>query len=172
MATGNFNCELCPNVYVSKRSVKRHMSEHIVEHECKHCGKIFIGKKNFKEHNLLHKEHKTHECPTCGKVLKSKNSLKIHGKLHYGIVSEKLKCNLCPKDLADRRALTSHLRSHKRSDPCEFCGKNFTQQASLRKHIRNIHENIRYSCKICTYQAKDKNALRIHTKTQFRKHSL
>ena len=61
MATGTFNCEICPNVYVSKLGVKRHMSEHIVEDECKPCGKIIIGKKNFKEHNLLHKERKTYD---------------------------------------------------------------------------------------------------------------
>ena len=35
---------------------------------------IFVGKKNFKEHNLIHKEGKTFECPACGKILKSKNS--------------------------------------------------------------------------------------------------
>ena len=106
MSSGTFNCEICPNVYVSKRNVKRHMSEHIVEQQCKPCGKIIIGKKNLKEHYLLHKERKTHECPACGKILKTKDSLKRHEKNHYEIVSEKLKCSLCPKELADRRALT------------------------------------------------------------------
>ena len=75
MSSGTFNCEICPNVYVSKLGVKRHMSEHIVEDECKPCGKIIIGKKNFKEHNILHNGRKTYECPPCGKILKTKDSL-------------------------------------------------------------------------------------------------
>ena len=93
-------------IYVSKLGVKRQMSEHIVEQQCKPCGKIIIGKKNFKEHNIIHNGRKTYECPPCGKILKTKDSLKRHEKNHYEIVSEKLKCSLCPKELADRRALT------------------------------------------------------------------
>ena len=45
---------------------------------------------------------------------------------------------------------------------CPHCARIFTLKKTLKLHIQNIHEGIRYQCEKCPYLATTKNALYIH----------
>lgn len=45
---------------------------------------------------------------------------------------------------------------------CPYCAQIFTLKKSLKNHIQNIHDGIRYQCDQCPYQAANKTGLKRH----------
>ncbi len=54
---------------------------------------------------------------------------------------------------SDRLSVGSSERENKESNPkkldCPYCGKLFNMQRSLHRHIRSIHDQRKYYCKLC-----------------------
>ena len=47
-----------------------------------------------------------------------------------------------------------------------MCNYQATKNENLTRHIKSIHEGIKYPCKICNYKAKQQGHLTVHIKTK------
>ena len=84
----------------------------------------------------------------------------IHLKTHEP--RELKKCPICGKEgLID---LKIHIRRHKYDGlrgKCNLCNREMTQY-SLKKHMKNVHEERKYWCFQCEYKATSKYNLNLH----------
>ena len=60
-------------------------------------------------------------------------------------------CRHCPKVFLTRRQVYDHWRtSHKNPGTCAACGKGFTSQKLLQKHVKCVHgDTTDHSCRQC-----------------------
>ncbi|XP_315481.4 transcription factor grauzone [Anopheles gambiae] len=125
---GHHICDTCGKVFRTKPAMERHINEHmgvdVVERlQCDHCQKWFSGKYNLRKHvRFMHLEG--------GQVFR---------------------CELCPHESPNSRALANHkLRVHvEERFECEYCGKRFKRRPNLREHIASHTNMPLYSCEIC-----------------------
>ena len=45
---------------------------------------------------------------------------------------------------------------------CNLCNKLFSNQSNLRKHIRSVHEKMKFTCEICGKEVSRKDKLQRH----------
>jgi KRAB domain-containing zinc finger protein len=180
-----YNCNLCDKYFHIKHSLEDHMA---VDHSdkpntytCDTCGKSFNYKLRYLKHIRLHKAHMnvprvcdicgksfktktildahrkfTHpvesfKCPECGKILKNENTYRVHMNTHIGIHAKKtIPCTFCDKSFTNNRDMTTHVRrNHTGEQPfsCEQCQETFYSEKELKKHI-NAHI-MAHECKVC-----------------------
>ena len=129
----------------------------------------FIDNRDLKVHvRHVHENFRPFECETCHQAYKTKQGLSTHQKAHPNgecinlkktslntedtdggaeakpIIEEKpFGCPECKKRFTKKSRMESHLRTHsnesKFSCSIEGCGKSFTQNQSLRQHMKQIH---------------------------------
>merc|ERR1719245_826762 len=132
---------------------------------CDHCGSIFFGNKDLREHiNYVHNEAKVkHPCDDCGKEFRQKGDLTRHVRtVHWKIrnIPMEAKCDDCGKEFAfkseaKRHMRMVHLKDMKTGEPierkmCSECGKTFKADRDLLVHQKEIHLNIRdHKCDEC-----------------------
>ena len=113
-------------------------------------------------------------CEICDRNLKTKNSLTQHYKnVHPGVEKPNIPCPRCLKKYySSKQALILHLKTKhelkvtnetleemleqksNESVSCDVCGKSFTKETFLKKHVQRIHkigmgQNYTYNCKFC-----------------------
>jgi len=73
-------------------------------------------------------------------------------------------CDQCNKEFYDRSTLSKHVRSvHEGVKyPCVQCNHKATTSSHLLQHIRAIHEGIKYPCDQCIYTATSSTSLLQH----------
>jgi len=75
-------CELCGFVgklgKMSKHKLQMHTPEHLRPYQCKTCGKGFMARKNYEEHQNVHTGAKPFLCPHCGQGFASSGTLRGH----------------------------------------------------------------------------------------------
>ena len=62
-----------------------------------------------------------------------------------------------------QKNLEAHLEIHERSLSCNKCGKEFTTYYSLKNHISEVHEKIKFKCETCGKEYTRQYQLKIHT---------
>lgn len=77
-------------------------------------------------------------------------------------------CDICPSSFRQKIKLKVHMKSHAvttandKKKMCEICGKTYTQNSALKKHLQFTHSNFRpFPCKICGRAFKDSNGLKV-----------
>lgn len=65
----------------------------------------------------------------------------------------------------DTARLAGYSMPSKASHNCNFCSKSFGYAASLYRHIKSIHEQIRFNCFKCKATFTQKSSLKIHMKS-------
>ena len=50
-------------------------------------------------------------------------------------------------------------------EKCNLCNKLFSNKSSLTKHIKSVHEKIKFKCEICDKELSRKDDLQRHKKT-------
>ena len=67
-------------------------------------------------------------------------------------------------DLEENRATNVNIQSDnkERSHPCHFCDKTFTLKKVMKRHIKSIHEGIKYHCDFCDKTFTQKINLKKH----------
>ena len=173
-----FRCSTCyplRKVFNNSRLFLEHMEKHKIWSPppilCDICGQVFRYQSKLKLHYDRVHLGKKFECEICGKHLKRKDELNLHILRHKKIY--KFTCDICGKGFVSRSFLVQHQKSHQEIPEsertiykCPHCDKNFRYPHTLKKHIRETHEQkFNFKCAICdkgfTYKAK----LRDHEKT-------
>ena len=39
---------------------------------------------------------------------------------------------------------------------CSICNRQFSNKSNLRKHVKNVHEKIKFKCEICAKELSEK----------------
>ena len=76
-------------------------------------------------------------------------------------------CFQCEKIFYDKSTLNKHVRMvHEGVKyPCDQCNHKATQLSNLQQHIKSVHEGVKYPCYQCDYKATQPNHLRQHMKS-------
>lgn len=144
-----FGCEICQKSFYSKKYLRAHEEIHQGrETKCDRCSTTFT-----RRHNLLrHLKYCSvrYECPDCMKVYKKKGSFETHLRSKHstdGVRSSKrsrsvVQCELCKAEFRGKRNLQAHHQAvHERVRfVCKTCGKEFSYNSSLAKHIERFHD--------------------------------
>ena len=117
-------------------------------YECKFCLYNSKIRSNFKRHIRTRHydgekiQKQEHVCDYCGKILHSRYYLKLHiNTLHEH--SYKYICPKCNKGFNRTLQFKAHCKRHLDivTDPCGFCGTNFTFPGALARHLKICKEN-------------------------------
>ena len=86
---------------------------------------------------------------------------------NLNVVTMKGYCDKCDKQFSNQFSLDRHLKSvHEGVKyPCDQCNHKATLKDSLQKHIKAIHDGVKYPCLQCSYKASFQSDLLIHQKS-------
>jgi hypothetical protein len=122
---------------------------------CEQCGKFYRARKTLKDHFL--REH-----------AKDKDD----EPLYLYITGNKYQCPICFNNYHSGSELVSHTKKHtgELRSVCKLCGKVYSSVHVLRRHIDNIHSDVKprpFQCELCDYAATNK----WHLKEHYRRHT-
>ena len=162
-----FTCPFkkCLKGYSHKNKMLAHLRTHygIKPFVCSFCGKNFNEKGNLKTHLRIHTGERPFKCEKCQKSFKALGQLKEHITSHTGI--KPFQCPICLKYYRRKGILKNHIfihHSNKKSFPCAYCDKKFSDNFRLDKHISShFFKNDNYLIndsvsQISTYQNENK----------------
>ena len=153
----SFNCEICNKLFLSKQSLKKHISS---VHEakkplkckfvrCDLCGRDFTSKRNLHQHVKL-----THDikCKICESGFDTRRDLVRHiASVHEW--KEYFECKICTKGFNSKMDLSRHLKfvhEESKTFKCGICDSAFTQPFHVKRHIKEVHEGVKtFKCGIC-----------------------
>ena len=119
-------CDLCPNSFIQRSHLVRHVKERHTENiqvkkqriqigkqfSCDVCGKSYSSKGTLMAHNLFKHTGPTNkickECPICKKTVKhveNVSEMGFHIDMHF-----KKNCEMCSKSYAKKRDLLRHMK--------------------------------------------------------------
>ena len=105
-------------------------------------------------------------CSFCGYQATQKGSLNTHVRsLHLGIKYECKHCGikLSTKASLNSHIDLIHNMIPRKGVDCKECGK-FMSKGNLKFHINSVHEKIRYKCNQCNNEFTQESSLRMHVK--------
>ena len=131
--------------FIDNRDLKvhiRHVHENYRPFECEACHQAYKTKQGLKTHQKAHPEG---DCVNLKKIARDVDEDTTDGEGVARITPEKkpFGCPECNKRFTKKSRMESHLRTHSNENKIacsvEGCGKNFTQNQSLRNHLKQIH---------------------------------
>ncbi|XP_041354038.1 zinc finger protein 569-like [Gigantopelta aegis] len=140
-----FKCSYCPEAFPQRHMLRMHVKKHTgqKDHVCDVCNKRFAELFVLNAHRkLVHFPEKLYECVECQKKYKSCAGLKKHMFSHNA--EKKYACH-CGKTFSNPESLLHHEKLHSDERPfaCDQCSKAFVMRATLKKHIKRVHENVK-----------------------------
>ncbi len=131
-----YKCENCEFSTPFSHGLRRHVAwKHtftIEKVKCEKCDKT-ISRKNYKAHLKRHEGVvKNHKCEKCGMLFEYPSQLKIH-------------------EATQARHTSVKLDYPKRTWPCNYCNKSYSDKPNLRRHIARLHTLTmpKVKCQIC-----------------------
>uniref|UniRef100_A0A3B3Z7C8 C2H2-type domain-containing protein n=1 Tax=Periophthalmus magnuspinnatus TaxID=409849 RepID=A0A3B3Z7C8_9GOBI len=101
-----------------------------------------------------------HRCSQCNMSFEKVSALEVHLRLHPGPFT----CEICHKNISQKRAYQQHLRMHTQKKPykCSVCKRSFKQSCHLKQHMF-IHTGEKpFSCSYCGRGFRQQNSLMRH----------
>lgn len=154
-----FNCNLCSKSFIHPSNLYKHRKIHTNtrNYKCAYCNKTFIQSEALKIHiRRIHTGEKPFLCELCSKTFSSQSALWVH---KHDTHEEKKPCKICKKEYSSR-ILKRHIERHKNNEHevkkyiCEQCGKNFSSDHNLHRHLLS-HKGIKpyatkpIPCQLC-----------------------
>lgn len=136
-------------------------------YNCKICDDFFSTFTKLQEHkNQSHKN-----CPDCSKSF-SKYALMISHRKRVHTIQKCPECKVVFETsalLTNHRILEHQLEESSVKKPCPICGKLFTKNSNIRRHVETVHNNTkrnqlneRHPCPICGKEFKFKENITRH----------
>ena len=142
------------NSLTASTSTKEADEADIPEIFCEFCDKRFKAKRYLRSHIIL--KHSVD--PSSSNKFKEINKAKSFNH----------KCTICDNVYNSRNIRTHIKKEHPEIELlecCENCGKPFKTEWLLKRHIENVHRNLRnYECSYCDFKAKSRGQLGEHLK--------
>jgi len=141
-----YTCEECGQTFIDMLRYNMHMETTHQKGEkftCNVCGKTIIGKHRFKVHISRHpKSLKFTPCQECGEEV-PETHMRFHVAQAHKSENWKYKCPYCPRKMEKAAYIRIHIRSHTGAKPyiCNGCNKAFTTRESIKKHIKDFHND-------------------------------
>ncbi|XP_001862234.2 zinc finger protein 595 [Culex quinquefasciatus] len=138
-------CSFCDKSFTQQISLNNHIRNRHTGEEpfmCADCGETFRDSSVFYKHRANQHPNQqagqTFPCETCGEQFAQKPLLLKHRRSAH---LSQLVCPECGKLFSSSSTLNRHLETHSdtRKYGCSFCELSFTQQTSLKNHVRNRH---------------------------------
>ena len=134
---------------------------------CNECPKTFKNKYNLKYHFDRSHGGLTFLCSECPESFSKKKRLEKHLYIaHNKRLNNKLhNCDECGKDFFFKAEFSNHTKLHQRHPDlsCKMCGKTFSSQSAMRKHVKLVHDKVKdFCCNQCGSQFGRKDKLKIH----------
>ncbi|XP_057697601.1 zinc finger protein 28-like isoform X2 [Corythoichthys intestinalis] len=186
-------CSVCDKKFKWKHHLKRHMLIHAKEFKCTHCGKIFLTRRKFFAHMVMHKGF---ACQVCDRKFSLKRHMLKHQELHNKQDSS-VQRKVLPKSVLrgslkkackqqtdsarsqDQKSNSSdvngrHVQSLETKNMfnhpndvsfnCSQCGKVFPTQLSLSNHEIIHMEDKGFACSVCDRRFSYKHNMMRHEK--------
>lgn len=101
-------------------------------------------------------------CDICKKRCMAKFTIELHMKSKHNMATNLRQCPHCEKYFTSRK-YPRHMDKHEKPYECAQCSKRFSSDTNLRRHISDIHEQLKqFLCSMCGKSFAQKSDLRIH----------
>ncbi|KAM9327431.1 uncharacterized protein KZ484_018910 isoform 3-T4 [Pholidichthys leucotaenia] len=141
----HFRCNTCHKGFDTASDLERHEKIHTrQQYTCDTCGKLFLYKEGYDNHQRNHFGERPFACDVCGKTFIVRSTLDTHKLRHSG--EKPHKCKTCGKAFRCSSTLYRHKLIHTGEKPyeCEVCRVRFRQLSHVKYHMR-IHTGVRPS---------------------------
>ena len=160
------SCQFCDFEAQDVKMIEKHMSEVHEDQSTKStCEKCNF----FAYHEPILIEHKTfHEkmiCTHCSFTGDSRRGLLIHIKMQHG--RKQNQCTMCNFYASSNTKMRKHTKDAHGIPydfACDICGKDYSNNSSLEKHMPTHSEVKGVKCNLCTFETKQNTSIRIHWK--------
>ncbi len=152
-----FKCQHCDWHCSTKKDLRRHERKHsdVKPYSCDKCGQGYSDERNLKEHEFnehgMHRAGQEVQCDFCHRMMFNKTVLNKHLKTHHwkelvkqGKQFKLFHCEVCQKEFITKQKQMEHMVVHTRNRPykCPVCGKGFTVQCSVKRHVKERHSGL------------------------------
>lgn len=141
---GKYTCTRCSFSTSKQDSIKNHLKRHDRPiYQCGVCEKKFFGQSVYNAHMEIHSGVKKYSCEYCPKKFLTANYLKMHRDLNH----------------------QKELYGYEMTYPCPECGRTFTFEKSLKRHLSSMHkigEDRTVLCPVCSKTIANNYNLKVH----------
>ena len=141
--------------------------------QCDICSSKFIRRDHLKRHHKnVHGDHKKIYCEFCGKYINEmiyhKHSSKCKFVFDEKYTGHEFQCNSCRRSYKGKDALNKHVKAvhEKIRFTCDLCSQSFVTKRDLKYHHQAVHLGILQHCEKCEMKFKSKPGLRYHMRTK------
>lgn len=178
-----FDCSICHLNFDNNDDIVKHNSDfHGVEEngtvfKCFGCDKRFKSRRRRLGHESKFCQglKDGYKCPICVRYLPRRRLYEIHMRNHRNNRSTDLpddifNCKKCVQSFKCKKSLNEHyllVHESQKHFVCDSCGRVFTRQDYLHKHIMTHTGEKKHKCPHCDFKATQKSSLTVH----IRKHT-
>ena len=167
------SCPVCSKVFISTRTLKKHVSKQHGSDVCFSCHLCQFSSKykgtleshQYRQHGLLPSlHHKVHSCNDCSQTFLTMGELTKHIAQRHA-KEKRFLCAHCSKGFRNKIHLTIHERSHTGERPfiCKHCSYTSRSRQTLATHMRTVHSELKpYVCELCGHSTKFYGNLKKH----------
>jgi flagellar biosynthesis GTPase FlhF len=150
-ATLSIQCDLCGQKFTSKSGLTLHQKR---KHE---------GKQDDEKQSVKNNVFKPFVCSICMKAYRDTSTLNAHISRCHIDKSGELACEDCDFVTTIYSRLKHHRYTHhNKKIICNICGKGFSCQSQLNKHVEGVHGEKKYECNLCGLKVSHPAYLRRH----------
>uniref|UniRef100_A0A672Y819 Zinc finger protein ZFMSA12A-like n=1 Tax=Sphaeramia orbicularis TaxID=375764 RepID=A0A672Y819_9TELE len=136
-------------------------------HSCFQCDAEFRTKAELLSHQRAHRSKPTYRCAQCPRLFHHLSSLTNHKRTH--LAPGGFACARCDRAFRSAAERDAHGLRHRGPDlGCTLCGRTFTSQTPLLRHLQTHSvegAEPRYSCRFCEHTFSGVTQLRIHQRS-------